>query len=41
MWSYVLLAPVVALAGLSYYIADFVHAIPDRNEDFSVFLPFL
>ena len=41
MWSYVLLAPVLAVAAASYYIGNFVHAIPDRNEDFNVFLMLL
>ncbi|MGZ8288945.1 MAG: hypothetical protein ACXW2U_03070 [Telluria sp.] len=39
MLKYFLLAPVLAVAAVTVYIGNFAHAIPDRNEDFSVFLP--
>lgn len=39
MLSYFLLASAVTFVFTTLYIGSFAHAIPDRNEDFSVFLP--
>lgn len=39
MLSYFLLAPVLAVTAAIVYFRQFAHAIPERNEGFSVFLP--
>lgn len=39
MLSYFFLAPVLTVTAAIVYFRQFAHAIPERNEDFSVFLP--
>lgn len=39
MLSYLLLAPVLVVTAAIVYFRQFAHAIPERNEGFSVFLP--
>lgn len=39
MLIYFILAPVVTVTAAVVYFRQFAHAIPERNEGFSIFLP--